>query len=216
MDRKIADGGSGGELVLVGGGGHCRSVIDAAESAGFIIKGVLDRPELIGSEVLSTRVIGGDDSIPEFVGSARFIITVGAINDFSLRSRLHDLVKEAGGEFATVIASTARVSPYAQIGKGTVVLHHASVNACARIGEGCIINTAANVDHDAEIGDQTHVSTGAMVNGGVKIGKRCFIGSGAVIAQGISICDDAIIPAGMVVKHNITKSGIYRGIMMKH
>lgn len=199
------------ELILVGGGGHCRSVIDAAESAGFGIKGVLDRPELIGTKILSTEVVGDDDSIPEFVDSAEFIVTVGVINDFTLRVRLHELVKEAGGELGTVVASTARVSPYAQVGAGTVVLHHASVNACAKIGVGCIINTAANVDHDAEVGDYTHVSTGAMVNGGVEIGKRCFIGSGAVIAQGVKICDDAIIPAAAVVLRDVLIKGIYRG-----
>ena len=32
-------------LILVGGGGHCRSVIDVAESAGYTIKGILDLPE---------------------------------------------------------------------------------------------------------------------------------------------------------------------------
>ena len=195
------------DLILIGGGGHCRSVIDAAESAGIAIKGILDHPELIGTKVLSTSVIGSDDSISELVENAAFIVTVGAISDFSLRVHLHDLVKEAGGDLAKVIASTARVSPYAEIGEGSVVLHRASINACAKVGVGCIINTASNIDHDAEIGDYTHVSTGAMVNGEVRIGKRCFIGSGSVIVQGVSICDDAIVPAGVLVHKNITKPG---------
>ena len=30
------------DLILVGGGGHCESVIDVAESAGYHILGVLD------------------------------------------------------------------------------------------------------------------------------------------------------------------------------
>ena len=33
-------------LILVGGGGHCKSVIDVAESAGYNIKGILDIPEM--------------------------------------------------------------------------------------------------------------------------------------------------------------------------
>lgn len=35
-------------LILVGGGGHCKSVIDVAESAGYTILGILDRPEEVG------------------------------------------------------------------------------------------------------------------------------------------------------------------------
>ena len=36
------------QLILVGGGGHCKSVIEAAESAGYSILGVLDMPEEVG------------------------------------------------------------------------------------------------------------------------------------------------------------------------
>lgn len=43
-------------LILVGGGGHCKSVIEAAESAGFTIKGILDLPEYV--VILDYPVIG--------------------------------------------------------------------------------------------------------------------------------------------------------------
>ena len=39
-------------LILIGGGGHCKSVIEAAESAGYSILGVLDMPEDVGKEIL--------------------------------------------------------------------------------------------------------------------------------------------------------------------
>ena len=39
-------------LILVGGGGHCKSVIEVAESAGYEILGVLDMPEDKGKEIL--------------------------------------------------------------------------------------------------------------------------------------------------------------------
>ena len=50
-------------LILVGGGGHCKSVIEAAESAGYNILGVLDTPENVGKQVLAYSVIGTDDDI---------------------------------------------------------------------------------------------------------------------------------------------------------
>lgn len=198
-------------LILIGGGGHCKSVIDVAESAGYNILGILDMPEDIGKSVLDYKVIGTDDDIPQFVDKAEFIITVGFIKSPAIRMRIFDKVREAGGKLATIIASTAHVSRYTSLGEGTVVMHKAVVNAGAKIGENCIINTFCNIEHDAVIGDQCHISTGTMVNGDCKVGKMCFIGSQSVLANGISICDDVIVGAGSLVRKNILKPGIYSG-----
>ena len=40
-------------LILIGGGGHCKSVIEVAESAGYNIKGILDVPDEVGKENFS-------------------------------------------------------------------------------------------------------------------------------------------------------------------
>ena len=198
-------------LILVGGGGHCKSVMDAAESAGYSILGVLDMPEEVGKEILSTKVIGTDDDIPAYVGKAEFVITVGFIKNPATRIKLYNRIKEVGGKLATIIASTAYVSKYATIGEGTVVMHHAFVNAGARVGCNVILNTFTDIEHDAVIGDQCHISTGTMVNGDCKVGNNCFIGSQSVLANGISIGDDIIVGAGSLVRKSITEKGIYSG-----
>ena len=198
-------------LILIGGGGHCKSVIEAAESAGYEIMGVLDMPEDIGKEILSTKVIGTDDDIPLYVNRAEFVITVGFIKNPATRIKLYNKVKEAGGKLATIFASTAYVSKYAKISAGTVIMHQAFINAGAKIGENCIINTFCNIEHDAQVGDQCHISTGTIVNGDCKIGERVFIGSQSVLANGISICDDTIVGAGSLVRKSIKQKGIYSG-----
>lgn len=198
-------------LILVGGGGHCKSVLEVAESAGYQILGVLDMPENVGKEVLSTKVIGTDDDIPSYVDRAEFVITVGFIKNPSIRIKLYNKIKEAGGRLATVIASTAYVSKYAEIGEGTVVLHQAFVNAGAKVGKNVILNTATNIEHDAVIGDHSHISTGTMVNGECKVGERCFIGSQSVLANCITVGDDIIVSAGSFVRKSISEKGIYAG-----
>ncbi len=199
-------------LILVGGGGHCRSVIDVAECAGYEIKGILDVLEAVGKEVLPGHgVIGTDGDIPQYVDECDFIITVGFIKNPMLRIKLYHKVKAAGGRLATVIAPTAHVSPYATIGEGTVVMHHAIVNAGANVGDDCIINTFANIEHDAEVGDHCHISTGTMINGESKIGERCFVGSQSVCVNCIEIGSDIIIGAGSVVQKSIFTKGIYAG-----
>lgn len=178
-------------LILIGGGGHCKSVIEVAESAGYEIKGILDMPDEVGKEVLpGHKVIGTDDEIPQYVEECDFIITVGFIKNPALRIKLYNKVKAAGGRLATIIASTAHVSKYAELGEGTVIMHQVFVNAGAKIGDNCIINTFVNIEHDAEVGNQCHISTGTMVNGECKIGENCFIGSQSVCANCIEIASD--------------------------
>lgn len=199
-------------LILIGGGGHCKSVIEVAESAGYEIKGILDMPDEVGKEVLpGHKVIGTDDEIPQYVEECEFVITVGFIKNPALRIKLYNKVKTAGGRLATIIASTAHVSKYAELGEGTVIMHHAFVNAGAKIGDNCIINTFVNIEHDAEVGNQCHISTGTMVNGECKIGENCFIGSQSVCANCIEIAPDIIVGAGSVVRKSIRMKGIYAG-----
>lgn len=205
-------------LILVGGGGHCKSVIEAAESCGITILGVLDLPEMIGKEILGHRIIGSDDDICKFTDKAEFVVTVGHIKDSSLREKIHNKIKTEGGVLATIVASSANVSKYAQLGAGSVVLHGAMVNSATIIGEGVIINTLSNIEHDAEIGDFCHISTGAMVNGNCKVGRSTFIGSQSVMLNGIEICDGCVVAAGSFVRKSINIKGIYAGnpaILMK-
>lgn len=199
-------------LILIGGGGHCKSVIEVAESAGYEIKGILDMPDEVGKEVLpGYKVIGTDDEIPQYVEECDFVITVGFIKNPAIRIKLYNKVKAAGGRLATIIASTAYVSKYAELGEGTVIMHHAFVNAGAKIGDNCIINTFVNIEHDAVVGNQCHISTGTMVNGECKIGENCFIGSQSVCANCIEIASDIIVGAGSVVRKSIRMKGIYAG-----
>lgn len=199
-------------LILIGGGGHCKSIIEVAESVGYEIKGILDMPDEVGKEVLpGHKVIGTDDEIPQYVEECDFVVTVGFIKNPALRIKLYNKVKAVGGRSATIIASTAYVSKYAELGEGTVIMHHAFVNAGAKIGDNCIINTFVNIEHDAVVGNQCHISTGTMVNGECKIGENCFIGSQSVCANCIEIASDIIVGAGSVVYKSLRMKGIYVG-----
>ena len=198
-------------LILIGGGGHCKSVIEVAESCGRTIRGILDVPAEVGREVLGYPVIGTDDEIASYADSCEFVITVGFIKDPSLRIKLYDRVLDNGGKLATLVASTAYVSRHARLGQGTVVLHHAFVNAGAEVGVNVILNTCSNIEHGVHIGSQCHVSTGVMVNGDCRIGDNCFIGSQSVLANGVSVCNDVLVGAGSFVRKSILAPGVYSG-----
>lgn len=199
-------------LILVGGGGHCKSVIDVAESVGYTILGILDKPEEVGMCVLDHKVIGTDADMLKFADAAEFIVTVGQIKSPDTRIKLHQMLKDAGCRLATIIAPTAHVSKYAVLGEGTVVMHNAVVNSNARVGDGCIINTSSVIEHDVVVGDYCHVSTGAIINGGTKVGKGSFVGSQSVINQGVSVGANVIIGSGSVVTNSLPDCCVACGV----
>lgn len=202
------------DLVLVGGGGHCKSVISVIIELELKIRGILERPSCGGS-ILGVEVIGDDSHIDNIANECEFIITVGQIKSPNIRQKIYAKIKEAKGSLKTLIAKTATVSRFSSICEGGVILNTASINAGVTIGVCSIINTGAIVEHDCTIGDFCHISTGAIINGDCIIGERCFIGSGVIVSNHISICSDVIIGAGAVVTKSITEAGIYVGIPAK-
>jgi len=190
------------KIVLIGGGGHCRSVIDVIEQENrFQIAGIVDRQEVLGSKVLSYEVIGVDDDLHELAGLYKYaLITVGQIRSPNARIMLFELAKEAGFILPAIISPRAYVSKYTSVGEGTVIMHDALVNSNVKIGCNSIINTKALIEHDSVVKDNCHLSTGAIINGGVTVEVNCFIGSNATTNQAITIEAGSFIKAGSLVK----------------
>ena len=194
------------DLILIGGGGHCRSAIDVIEAEGsHRIMGVLEDPAFEGSHVMGYPILGTDDALADLVGhGVGVLVTIGQIKTWKIRERAFAAAKKAGASLPEIVSPNAYCSRHANIGAGTMVMHGGIVNASCVVGENCIVNSTALLEHDVSIGDHTHIATGARVNGSVKIGPRCFIGSGAVLHNDIEIGEGAIIPAGTVVRSSVS------------
>ncbi len=189
------------EIILIGGGGHCKSVIDVIEQEGrFNIVGIVDKPELLNSNVLGYSVIANDSDLGNLAKKYQYaLITVGQIKSPLLRIKLFDLAIKAGFIMTSVVSPRAYVSKHAIIGKGVVVMHDALVNASASIGDNCIINSKVLIEHDVVIESHCHVSTHATINGNVKVEKNCFVGSGATTKESVTIRKNSFIKAGSLV-----------------
>jgi sugar O-acyltransferase (sialic acid O-acetyltransferase NeuD family) len=205
------------KIILVGGGGHCKAVIDVIESNGsYEILGILDVQEKVGETVLGYPIIGTDEQIGKYISSdVCFLVSIGQIKTARVRRTLFEELKRQGAQLATIISPTAYVSRHSIVGEGCIIMHHATVNAGVIIGSNTILNTSCNVDHDVKIGDHCHVSTHAVINGGCEIGSGTFIGSNSVFNQGVHIAENVIIGAGTVVNKAILEPGIYAGVPFK-
>jgi sugar O-acyltransferase (sialic acid O-acetyltransferase NeuD family) len=189
------------DILLIGGGGHCKSVIDVIEQEGrFNIVGIVEKPDFLETDVLGYQIIGNDSDLGDLAKKYEYaLITVGQIKSPSLRIKLFDLATKAGFTLPNIISPNAYVSKHSSIGKGVVVMHNAIVNTNASIGDNCIINSKALIEHDCLISKNCHISTNVTINGGVTVESGCFIGSGAITRELITISEDSFIKAGSLV-----------------
>ena len=187
-------------IILIGGGGHCLSVIDVVEQEDkYNIKGILDDTKK--GDVLGYPILGNRDLVRELSTEGMFfLITIGQIKSSSTREDIALLLDSCKANLATVISPLAYISKHATIGEGSVIMHNAIINAKAKVGKHCIINTKANIEHNVQIGDFCHISTCATINGDTIVGKRTFIGSNATISNNITIVEKSIISAGNFIK----------------
>ena len=192
-------------IILIGGGGHCKSCIDVIEMEGrFTIAGIVDVTEKKQHTVLGHSVIGSDADLAELIKTfPNVMITLGQIKSPDRRIELFNKLVQMNACFPVIKSPLAYVSKHAQVAEGTIVMHHSLINAGARIGRNCIINSKALIEHDAVIEDHCHISTGAVVNGGVKIGSGSFFGSKSVCKEYIEIGENAVIGCGAIVVKNI-------------
>lgn len=203
-------------LVLVGGGGHCKSVLDTILCLGTFNEIVItDQTSLAGSTIMGCKVVGNDDILPYlyYRGIKNAFITVGSIKSTRLRCKLYELIKSIGFNLPNIIDSTAVVSESAKLGKGIFIGKNAVVNACAEIEDMAIINTGSVVDHECIVGAFTHLSVNASICGQSSVGANSFIGANATIIQGIHIGNNVIIGAGSVVLEDVGSNRMVYGVI---
>jgi len=186
------------ELVLLGGGGHCKSCIDVIEQIGkYRIVGILDKQEKLGESVLGYKFLGTDEEIPRLVKSnLLFFITIGQIESAKRRIELFFKIKKLGGKLPVIVSPSAYTSKHSFIGEGSIIMHGSVINAGAKVGVNCILNSKALLEHDVIVGNHCHISTGVLINGSVSVGDESFVGSGSVVVQ------NAIIPNNSFIKAN--------------
>lgn len=199
------------KLLLIGGGGHCHSVIDSVINAGIYTEiGVVAKDqdnynELKDDALLAPYLIGTDKELPTLLenGWNYAFITLGSVGNTNGRRALYKTISELGFEIPSVIDPSAVVSCRASVDSGVFIGKRAVVNAGAKVGVCAIINTGAIIEHDCIVGDFAHISPGSTLCGQVSIGNDSHVGAGSVVRQCINIGSNSIVGAGSVVVKDV-------------
>jgi sugar O-acyltransferase (sialic acid O-acetyltransferase NeuD family) len=183
-------------LLIVGAGGHGRSVAEAVLLSGeYKLVGFLDDGAFAqGAEVWGFPVIGPATGFAAYAVLASHAVV--AIGNNALRQKLCGQLQADGFMLPHVVHPKAMVSPRAKLAEGVVVMAGAIVGTEALLGQGAIVNCGAVVDHHAQVYDFGHLSVNACMAGGSILGALAWMQAGAAIGYGVQLPDGAVLEPG--------------------
>ncbi|MBQ3718551.1 MAG: acetyltransferase [Methanomicrobium sp.] len=205
------------KLVLVGGGGHCRSVLSSIDRSKYADIVIVDSKENLGKDVDGVPIAGTDDDLAKLhdEGYCEAFITVGSVSSNPKRRRIYESLEKIGFSFPSFIDPSAAVADSAVIEEGVFVGKNAVINAGSRIGKFSIINTGAIADHDCNIGSFVHLSPGVVLSGTVTVGDNTHVGTGTCVKQCAKIGENTTVGMGSVVITDIPSNCVAYGVPCK-
>lgn len=195
------------KLVIMGFGGHARSVADVALTCGYLELLFVEQNAAQEENFLGHRVVKNLDGLDSSWRDA-----FPASGDGLQRKKQCETIEKMGLSLVSLVSPLASVGVGSLISSGCFVGKHAHIGPMAKIGRACIINTGAIVEHEADVGDYSHVSVNAAIAGRSKLGAFSMLGASATIIDRLSVTDCVVIGAGAVVVASIKDPGTYVGI----
>ncbi|MDC0476529.1 hypothetical protein OAN83_01885 [Alphaproteobacteria bacterium] len=188
------------KILLLGGGGHCRSLIDnIISSKNYEIVGILDpkiekeRNEVMGFPLLSSSV---SLSTYRSDGIENLAIGVGSKGNNLTRLRLFEEASTAGFFLPSILHKTAYISEAASVSAGCQIFASCVLNANSVISSNTVINSHSVVEHDSFVGKNVFTGPGVVICGSVMIEKNCFVGANSTITP------NSVVKAGSFLKAN--------------
>ena len=178
-------------LLVLGAGGHGKSVAEAALLSGEWERVVfLDDAWPAVSAALGFDVVGKVADIARHSGNCQGAIA--AVGNNAVRKQWVALIEQAGVDLVSVVHPKAWVSPSAMLGQGTAVMAGGVVGTVSVVGKAAIVNSNATVDHDVVMEDYSHIGVGVHLAGGVKLGAEAWLQAGSCCGYNV------VVEAGFV------------------
>lgn len=204
-------------ILLFGGGGHARVVIDIVRISdcsqrivACVDPGLAPRED--GFE--GVPLYGENTDLAQLCERHAVDAYLVALGDnWRRRKVVREIEREAPTiEPAKAVHPDACVSETAYVEGGSVVMAGAVINPGVTIGEHCIINSASSVDHDCTLESFSSVAPGATLGGSVTVGELSAICLGADVVNDTRIGSGSIIGAGAVVLDDIPADVVAHGV----
>ena len=178
------------KLLLVGAGGFGRMVAEQAMlqyDCAFV-----DDGQPVGIEICCIPVVGGLANLPEL--RKEYDLLVVGIGNNQFRAQVYEKAEALDYTFPNIVAPSAYISPYSEMGCGCVVLQNACVQNGASVGNGVLLNAGTEIHCDATVGNYALIYTNSVIRTGATVGSLTRIGSNVTVCNHAAVPDGADIP----------------------
>lgn len=183
------------KLLLVGAGGFGRMVMEQAMlhyDGAFVDDGLP-----AGAEICGVPVVGKVADLPELRKAYDLLVVCIGNNQF--RAQVYEKTKTFGFAFPNIVAPSAYISPFAELGSGCVLMQNSCIQNGASVGNGVLLHAGIEVHCDARVGDYASIYTHSVIRTGASVGNYARIGSNVTICNNAIVSDNADIPDCMAV-----------------
>lgn len=143
----------------------------------------------------------GKDQFPD----AAFLMCVA---DPALKRKFYG---ENPDQWETYVDPRACISPFAVIGRGTIICPNVIVTSNTKVGQFVTLNIYSSVAHDCIVGDFSTFSPYASLMGHCTVGRDAFFGCHATCTPKVSLPDGTKVSAGAVVRKSIEQAATLYG-----
>lgn len=207
------------KLILVGGSGTCRDVIELIKSINkklfrYKILGILDDSIPLGKLNNGVKVLGPISDYSK-LRDVRFVDCLGSSKNYNKRKKIIEKNGFVYSQFETLIHHSSFIGDQVKIRQGSIIFPNVVVLSKVCIGHHVTILSGTVINHDVEIGDWSIIGSGCMLSGGVKIGKSCYLGSSSSIREKVEIGNGSLVGMGAAVINNVAKCTEVVGVPAK-
>lgn len=194
------------EIYIIGIGHNTGVTIELAESAGFIVKGLIHyNHELTGQERWGYPIVAQtQDFIKNNISSLNFALSMG---DNGIRKTVFKKILNKGGKFPVLIHPSAVISRFSTFESGVQIHANTTIQCDVLIKQNSIISYGVGITHNVEVGEHCYIAGHSIIGAYTKINRNVFIGMGTNTVSGKVqyIGENAYIGAGSLVINNVER-----------
>lgn len=201
-------------VVLYGASELGRDALSVFHALGEVGRGrellgfVDDDPAKQGAVLLGVPVLGTGAWLAGREGAVEILLTIGLPR---VRRLLDRRLGDAGHRWATVVHPSATLTPWVEVGEGTLVMAGCTFTVDVSLGRHVVCNPGCTIAHDVGVGDYAYLSPGVDLAGGVQVDDGAYLGVGAVAIPSCRVGAGSLVGAGAVVTKDVAPDTVVAG-----
>lgn len=204
------------KLIIFPFNGNGLEAVDACKSGFELIGFIDDTIEKQGMGPMQIPV-HGRNFLQTSQEDTKILAVPGSPTSYLNRKQILNDLNIPSNQFATVIHSSASVSPLAKIGHNVLIMAGVVITSNAIIGNHVIVLPGTIIHHDVVIGDYSILGSQVICAGHVNIAENCYIGSGSKIKNNVTIGAQALVGMGSnVISSVAAKTTVVGNPAKKH